>query len=195
MSIPSGICARPGLAPTPLRPTDDRATEDDVFYAYRLILKRDPDPAGLAHYQTARRRRPLARPTDSQLRQLRRVPAPADRRSDADAGGSRRISRLHSEARHRFRAGHLPLAQVRGARPAGGAGEPARRRRGRGRRGQRRRAHVSRRLDRRHGRPRDRGGAEPRQPAAAVPRHRLQRLRERRGPARTPRRTAGASSR
>jgi FkbM family methyltransferase len=31
--------------------TDDRATDDDVFYAYRLILKRDPDPAGLAHYQ------------------------------------------------------------------------------------------------------------------------------------------------
>jgi FkbM family methyltransferase len=31
--------------------TDDRATDDDVFYAYRLILKRDPDPAGQAHYQ------------------------------------------------------------------------------------------------------------------------------------------------
>ena len=31
--------------------TDDRATEDDVSYAYRLILKRDPDPAGLAHYR------------------------------------------------------------------------------------------------------------------------------------------------
>jgi FkbM family methyltransferase len=31
--------------------TDDRATEDDVFYAYRLILKRDPDPGGLAHYR------------------------------------------------------------------------------------------------------------------------------------------------
>jgi FkbM family methyltransferase len=30
---------------------DDRATGDDVLYAYRLILKRDPDPAGLAHYQ------------------------------------------------------------------------------------------------------------------------------------------------
>jgi FkbM family methyltransferase len=27
---------------------DDRATEDDVYFAYRLILKRDPDPAGLA---------------------------------------------------------------------------------------------------------------------------------------------------
>ena len=31
--------------------TDDRATEDDVFFAYRLILKRDPDPSGLAHYR------------------------------------------------------------------------------------------------------------------------------------------------
>jgi FkbM family methyltransferase len=31
--------------------TDDRATEDDIFYAYRLILKRDPDPAGLAHHR------------------------------------------------------------------------------------------------------------------------------------------------
>ena len=31
--------------------TDDRATDNDVFYAYRLILKRDPDPAGLAHHQ------------------------------------------------------------------------------------------------------------------------------------------------
>jgi FkbM family methyltransferase len=30
---------------------DDRATEDDVFFAYRLILKRDPDPAGLAAYR------------------------------------------------------------------------------------------------------------------------------------------------
>jgi len=30
---------------------DDRATDDDVFFAYRLILKRDPDPAGLAHYR------------------------------------------------------------------------------------------------------------------------------------------------
>ena len=31
--------------------TDDRATDDDVYYAYRLILKRDPDLAGLAHYR------------------------------------------------------------------------------------------------------------------------------------------------
>lgn len=30
---------------------DDRATEDDVYYAYRLILKRNPDPAGLADYR------------------------------------------------------------------------------------------------------------------------------------------------
>jgi FkbM family methyltransferase len=31
--------------------TDDRATEDDIVYAYRLILKRDPDPDGWAHYR------------------------------------------------------------------------------------------------------------------------------------------------
>ena len=31
--------------------TDDRATEDDVYYAYRLILKREPDPAGLAMHR------------------------------------------------------------------------------------------------------------------------------------------------
>jgi FkbM family methyltransferase len=28
----------------------DRATESDVRHAYRLLLKRDPDPAGLTHY-------------------------------------------------------------------------------------------------------------------------------------------------
>lgn len=28
-----------------------RATESDVRHAYRLLLKRDPDPAGLAHYR------------------------------------------------------------------------------------------------------------------------------------------------
>jgi len=33
------------------RAADDRATEDDVFYAYRLILKRDPDSDGLTHYR------------------------------------------------------------------------------------------------------------------------------------------------
>lgn len=31
-------------------PAGDRATESDVRHAYRLLLKRDPDPAGLAHY-------------------------------------------------------------------------------------------------------------------------------------------------
>jgi FkbM family methyltransferase len=31
--------------------TNDRATEDDVYYSYRLILRRDPDPTGLAHYR------------------------------------------------------------------------------------------------------------------------------------------------
>ena len=30
---------------------DDRPTEADVHYAYRLILKREPDPVGLAHYK------------------------------------------------------------------------------------------------------------------------------------------------
>lgn len=32
-------------------PEGDRATPEDVVFAYRLILKRDPDAAGLAHYQ------------------------------------------------------------------------------------------------------------------------------------------------
>lgn len=31
-------------------PAGARATESDVRHAYRLLLKRDPDPAGLAHY-------------------------------------------------------------------------------------------------------------------------------------------------
>lgn len=31
--------------------TDDRATEEDVYYAYRLILRREPDPAGLAMHR------------------------------------------------------------------------------------------------------------------------------------------------
>jgi len=36
----------------PVRPTwDDVPTEDDVLYAYRLILKRDADEAGLEHYR------------------------------------------------------------------------------------------------------------------------------------------------
>jgi len=30
---------------------EDRATEADIFYLYRLILRRDPDPTGLAHYR------------------------------------------------------------------------------------------------------------------------------------------------
>lgn len=30
---------------------EDRATELDVYYAYRLVLRRDPDPAGLAHWR------------------------------------------------------------------------------------------------------------------------------------------------
>jgi FkbM family methyltransferase len=30
---------------------EDRATEMDILYLYRLILKRDPDPTGLAHYR------------------------------------------------------------------------------------------------------------------------------------------------
>ncbi len=38
--------------PAPPRPRwDDRPTEDDIFFAYRLILKRDPDPAGFEHYK------------------------------------------------------------------------------------------------------------------------------------------------
>jgi FkbM family methyltransferase len=32
-------------------PDDDRATEADVYAAYRMILKRNPDPSGLAHYK------------------------------------------------------------------------------------------------------------------------------------------------
>ena len=31
-------------------PVGDRATESDVRHAYRLLLQRDPDPAGLAHH-------------------------------------------------------------------------------------------------------------------------------------------------
>ena len=40
---------RRGAPPRPV--WDDHPTEDDVFYAYRLILKRDPDPEGFAHYR------------------------------------------------------------------------------------------------------------------------------------------------
>ena len=31
----------------------DRATDSDILYAYRLILKRDPEKAGFSHYQRA----------------------------------------------------------------------------------------------------------------------------------------------
>ena len=38
--------------PAPPRPPwDDRPTEDDIFFAYRLILKRDPNPDGFEHYK------------------------------------------------------------------------------------------------------------------------------------------------
>jgi FkbM family methyltransferase len=33
------------------QPSGDRATEADIYYAYRLILQREPDPEGLAHYR------------------------------------------------------------------------------------------------------------------------------------------------
>lgn len=39
------------LKHTPPPVADDRATETDIRYAYRLILRRDPDPGGLAHYR------------------------------------------------------------------------------------------------------------------------------------------------
>jgi FkbM family methyltransferase len=39
------------LAPSPFSVADDRATEEDIYYCYRLILKREPDPGGLAHYR------------------------------------------------------------------------------------------------------------------------------------------------
>ncbi len=39
------------LKHTPPPVADDRATETDIHYAYRLILKREPDPAGMAHYR------------------------------------------------------------------------------------------------------------------------------------------------
>ena len=32
------------------QPAGDRATESDVRHAYRLLLQREPDPAGLAHH-------------------------------------------------------------------------------------------------------------------------------------------------
>lgn len=46
-----GLFRKPPPA-RPARPSwDDIPTEDDIFYAYRLILKRDPDAAGLEHYR------------------------------------------------------------------------------------------------------------------------------------------------
>jgi FkbM family methyltransferase len=47
----SGNSLRRGVEKQP-GPSDDRATEEDVRYAYRLILKRDPDPGGWAHYRS-----------------------------------------------------------------------------------------------------------------------------------------------
>jgi FkbM family methyltransferase len=38
------------LKRTPPPAAEDRATELDVYYAYRLVLRRDPDSAGLAHW-------------------------------------------------------------------------------------------------------------------------------------------------
>jgi FkbM family methyltransferase len=32
-------------------PSGDRAAESDIYYAYRLILRREPDPAGLEHFR------------------------------------------------------------------------------------------------------------------------------------------------
>jgi FkbM family methyltransferase len=45
LGLGGGAVARPPSA------TEDRSTVEDVYYLYRLILKRDPDPSGLAHYQ------------------------------------------------------------------------------------------------------------------------------------------------
>jgi FkbM family methyltransferase len=35
----------------PPRPVGDVATEDDAYFAYRLLLRREPDEAGMAHYR------------------------------------------------------------------------------------------------------------------------------------------------
>jgi FkbM family methyltransferase len=54
MSILRRLLSHRGDLPAggiPRSAMDDRATDDDVVYAYRLILKRDPDPAGLAHFR------------------------------------------------------------------------------------------------------------------------------------------------
>jgi FkbM family methyltransferase len=39
------------LKRTPPPAAEDRATELDICYAYRLVLRRDPDPEGLAHWR------------------------------------------------------------------------------------------------------------------------------------------------
>ena len=37
--------------PPPPLPSGDRATNEDIHFAYRLLLRREPDAAGLAHYR------------------------------------------------------------------------------------------------------------------------------------------------
>ena len=39
------------LTRTPPPVAEDRATELDIYYGYRLVLRRDPDPAGLARWK------------------------------------------------------------------------------------------------------------------------------------------------
>jgi FkbM family methyltransferase len=51
MSILQYLGLRRGLSNLPPPAVEDRATEEDIHYAYRLILKRDPDQEGLAHYR------------------------------------------------------------------------------------------------------------------------------------------------
>ena len=48
-----------------LQATDDRATDDDVFYAYRLILRPRAGPGGTGALPAARRRGSFARSIDS----------------------------------------------------------------------------------------------------------------------------------
>lgn len=40
----------------PRAPLGDRATDDDIYFAYRRILRREPDAGGFAYYQDAVRR-------------------------------------------------------------------------------------------------------------------------------------------
>jgi FkbM family methyltransferase len=51
MSIFRYLGLQRGSSNIPPSATEDRATEEDIYYAYRLILKRDPDESGLAHYR------------------------------------------------------------------------------------------------------------------------------------------------